>query len=72
MIEAGELSAEALIAELRQSGVTTVVLGGADTHDNDMSQRLVPLATPQDAGGGAYNLVAPATGRRTSRTQSLA
>ena len=32
MIEAGELSAEALIAELRQSGVTTVVLGGADTH----------------------------------------
>ena len=32
MIEEGELSAEALIAELRQCGVTTVVLGGADTH----------------------------------------
>lgn len=32
MIQQGVLSAEALIAELRTSGVGTVVLGGADTH----------------------------------------
>jgi glutamine synthetase len=32
MIHEGGLSAEAVIAQLRESGVTTVVLGGADTH----------------------------------------
>jgi hypothetical protein len=35
-----------------------LVAPGADTHDNDMSQRVVPLAPPQPAAGGV-NLVAP-------------
>jgi glutamine synthetase len=32
VIQAGGLSAEVVIAQLRESGATTVILGGADTH----------------------------------------
>ncbi|MEA2171230.1 MAG: hypothetical protein QOF76_4530 [Solirubrobacteraceae bacterium] len=43
------------------SGATRAVLvaPGADTHANDMSQRVVPLAAPVAAGAGQANLVAP-------------
>jgi hypothetical protein len=37
-----------------------LVAPGADTHDNDMSQRVVPLAAPEHVAGGGLNLVAPA------------